>query len=202
MEQVEFLRLIVTSLFMDQQNMNLNHFSILMWNLQGAASRNFLFTLKEFIRKHDQKILILVETKVSGDTIDDVCHRINFDGTFRAKAVGFRVGQVVRPGPGLAVPHSDCAVGPGLRAIVGQSLFVSAHSHRTRVSIHLSCAGRLTSPIPACSAACAFSSTAPSAPSATTMTSIVRRIPDELETFRFIVPKFATMFAGNSLLLL
>ena len=68
MEQVEFLRLIITSLFVDQQNMNLNHFSILMWNLQGAASCNFLFTLKEFIRKHDPKIMILVETKVSGET--------------------------------------------------------------------------------------------------------------------------------------
>jgi len=73
---------------------------------------------------------------------------------------------------------------------------------RTRVSIHLSCVSRLMSPTPTCSVVCASCSTASSTSFATTRTSPVRRIPDELETVRFIVPNFATMFARNSLLLL
>jgi len=37
------------------------NFSIFVWNTQGTASRDFLFTPRESIRRHDPKIMILVE---------------------------------------------------------------------------------------------------------------------------------------------
>ncbi|KAJ8440029.1 hypothetical protein Cgig2_020517 [Carnegiea gigantea] len=72
----------------------INHqeFSILTWNVQGAGSCEFLYTLKEFIRKYSPKVLMLVETKISGNTVDTVCNKLKFDGRFRVEANGFSGG--------------------------------------------------------------------------------------------------------------
>jgi len=66
--------------------------TILAWNVQGAGNRSFLATLKELIRRYSPTILLLVETKISGTTADEVCKKINFDGVFRVEAQGFSGG--------------------------------------------------------------------------------------------------------------
>ena len=58
------------------------NFSIFVWNVQGARSSKLQHTLKEFIRIHDPQIVVLVETKISGSTADDVYQKIDFDGIF------------------------------------------------------------------------------------------------------------------------
>ncbi|KAL8152326.1 hypothetical protein V2J09_010086 [Rumex salicifolius] len=65
---------------------------IVSWNTQGAGSRDFLRSLKDLIRTHDPSILVLLETRLSGDRADKVCHAIGFDGVCRSKAIGFRGG--------------------------------------------------------------------------------------------------------------
>jgi len=72
--------------------MNRQNLYILVWNLQRAGIRNFLCTLKEFIHIYDPKILVLLETKISGQTADALCNKINFDGIFRVEVDGFRGG--------------------------------------------------------------------------------------------------------------
>jgi len=71
---------------------NTNNIPILAWNVQGAGSSNFLFTLKELIRIYSLKIMILVETKISGIAANEVCKKIAFDGVFCVEANGFKGG--------------------------------------------------------------------------------------------------------------
>jgi len=78
--------------FFYRVSMNRQNFSIFVWNAQGVGSSNFLYTLKDFIRIYDPKILVLVETKISALTTNTVCHKIGFDGTFRVEAEGLRGG--------------------------------------------------------------------------------------------------------------
>ncbi|KAJ8424110.1 hypothetical protein Cgig2_018120 [Carnegiea gigantea] len=50
-------------LLMNRQNPKDNSLSFFVWNVQGAAKKEFLLTLKELLHKHDPKALALVETK-------------------------------------------------------------------------------------------------------------------------------------------
>ncbi|KAL8129365.1 hypothetical protein V2J09_018520 [Rumex salicifolius] len=62
--------------------------SIITWNAQEAGSMEFMITLKEIIRINNPTILVLVETRMSGDQVDKVCNRVGFDGIMRVEAIG------------------------------------------------------------------------------------------------------------------
>jgi len=62
------------------------------WNVQETGSKGFLVTLKELIQRYSPKILVLVETRISGATADEVCRKIGFDGVCRVEAHGFSGG--------------------------------------------------------------------------------------------------------------
>ncbi|KAJ8435089.1 hypothetical protein Cgig2_033629 [Carnegiea gigantea] len=51
-----------------------------------AGSQLFLNTIKEFVRRYDPYVLAFMETKVSGNTANDVCHKISFSGAHRVEA--------------------------------------------------------------------------------------------------------------------
>ncbi|KAJ8437791.1 hypothetical protein Cgig2_013710 [Carnegiea gigantea] len=59
---------------------------------QRARSREFLYTLKEFIRKYSPKVLALVETKINGNTADTICNKLKSNGRFCVEANGFSGG--------------------------------------------------------------------------------------------------------------
>ena len=71
---------------------NPTKFKILVWNTQGAGSRDFLNTLKEHVRMQRPQVIALLETQVRGPRADDVCRRIGFRGQFRVEAQGFQGG--------------------------------------------------------------------------------------------------------------
>ncbi|XP_031116716.1 uncharacterized protein LOC116020380 [Ipomoea triloba] len=64
----------------------------LIWNCQGAASRSFSRTLKQFVRDYNPLILGLLEPRVSGSQADKICSKIGFDEWMRIEAVGFSGG--------------------------------------------------------------------------------------------------------------
>ncbi|KAJ8430840.1 LOW QUALITY PROTEIN: hypothetical protein Cgig2_034167 [Carnegiea gigantea] len=68
---------------MINQNNSVNNFTIHVWNVQGAGGDNFLHTLKEIIRRYDPKIVALVETRISGDRVEQVCRKIGFNNHHR-----------------------------------------------------------------------------------------------------------------------
>ena len=51
-----------------------------------------LNTLTELLTRYNLAILVLVETKVSGPTADEIHKKIGFDGTHRVEAQGFSGG--------------------------------------------------------------------------------------------------------------
>ena len=65
---------------------------IMVWNAQGVASRGFLYTLRELLRRYRPSILVLVKTKISGIIADNFCRKVDFDGQYRVDPVGFSGG--------------------------------------------------------------------------------------------------------------
>ena len=66
--------------------------NILIWNCRGAAKRSLPSLIKDLISKHGFSILVLLETRVSGEKADNVVKRLNFDGNFKADANSFAGG--------------------------------------------------------------------------------------------------------------
>ena len=71
---------------------NIHHFNILVWNVQGAGSHEFLHILKEHLLIHKPYILALVETRISGTRAQAICDRIGFNKSCRMEAQGFQGG--------------------------------------------------------------------------------------------------------------
>lgn len=66
--------------------------SILSWNCQGAASRDFYRVFMDMIRSFKPMLVGLLEPKVSGSNADVLCRRFGFDQWVRVEAVGFSGG--------------------------------------------------------------------------------------------------------------
>ncbi|XP_019198960.1 PREDICTED: uncharacterized protein LOC109192713 [Ipomoea nil] len=66
--------------------------NVLVWNCQGAASRSFRRTLKQYLREHKSVITCLLEPRVSGSQANDICFDLGFDEWCRVEAVGFSGG--------------------------------------------------------------------------------------------------------------
>lgn len=66
--------------------------NILVWNCQGAANPRFHRVIKEYLRDFDPKMVILVETKVSGIQAGSVNKRIRLTNSHRVEAKGFSGG--------------------------------------------------------------------------------------------------------------
>ncbi|XP_019173843.1 PREDICTED: uncharacterized protein LOC109169419 [Ipomoea nil] len=64
----------------------------LIWNCQGAASKDFCRTLKHFVRIHNPSIVCLLEPKVSGAHANSICASFGFPEWIRVEAIGFSGG--------------------------------------------------------------------------------------------------------------
>ncbi|KAJ8431618.1 hypothetical protein Cgig2_001095 [Carnegiea gigantea] len=73
---------------MNNANQGSHRSSILVWNVQGTASGQFLCPLKELIRRYSPNNLVLLETKISGHSAYEVCMRIHNE-KFKVDANGF-----------------------------------------------------------------------------------------------------------------
>ncbi|XP_019157557.1 PREDICTED: uncharacterized protein LOC109154147 [Ipomoea nil] len=63
--------------------------NVIAWNCQGAASRKFYRTLKQFLSVYKPVILCLLEPKVSGVQADSICSRLGIEEWLRVEAFGF-----------------------------------------------------------------------------------------------------------------
>lgn len=71
---------------------NSSPISCMVWNVQGAGSREFLKVLRELIRLHKPTILILVETHMGGNHAQKLANLLKFNGHVRVDAQGFSGG--------------------------------------------------------------------------------------------------------------
>ncbi|KAJ8432430.1 hypothetical protein Cgig2_016060 [Carnegiea gigantea] len=65
---------------MNRTNRTTPNPSIMVWNVRGAASKDFHLTLKELIKRYNPSVIGLLETKISGQNADEVCHKIGLLG--------------------------------------------------------------------------------------------------------------------------
>lgn len=64
----------------------------MVWNVQGAGSREFLSVLRETVRTHKPIVLALVETHMGGVHALKIASSIGFNGHTRVDAQGFSGG--------------------------------------------------------------------------------------------------------------
>lgn len=64
----------------------------LIWNIQGAGSKDKVRTIKEMVRLHKPHILGLLEPKISGSKANEVCKQLGFEDWVRVEALGFSGG--------------------------------------------------------------------------------------------------------------
>ena len=62
---------------------------ILVWNCREAGNEDFLGVIRDLISVHDPVILVLVETRISGDRADEVSRRIGFSNLTQMETQGF-----------------------------------------------------------------------------------------------------------------
>ena len=64
----------------------------MVWNVQGAGSREFVNVLREIIRTHKPLVLALVETHMGGDHAQKIADILGYRGHSRVDAQGFSGG--------------------------------------------------------------------------------------------------------------
>ena len=63
--------------------------NIMIWNCQDALSPTFGTNISELVRVHSPAIMIITETKVSGDKAKRVAKRLPLDGAIITNSFGF-----------------------------------------------------------------------------------------------------------------
>lgn len=62
---------------------------ILCWNCRGASSGEFLREMKDFRKRFNPAVIILMEPKISDTTADAVCRKLGKNQWIRSEAEGF-----------------------------------------------------------------------------------------------------------------
>ncbi|CAN1186973.1 hypothetical protein LINPERHAP2_LOCUS38439 [Linum perenne] len=65
---------------------------IFSWNCHGASHDNFCTAFRSYMSSFSPDIAILVEPRVSGSTVENVCRQLGFENYLRVEAVGFSGG--------------------------------------------------------------------------------------------------------------
>ena len=65
---------------------------MLIWNCRGALNPNFHSLVSNLIRKHYLAILVIMETKVSGDRAKSITDRLPMDGAILVNNIGLSGG--------------------------------------------------------------------------------------------------------------
>ncbi|KAK9158230.1 hypothetical protein Scep_004804 [Stephania cephalantha] len=77
--------------------------SFLVWNCQGAADAKLHRVLKTLCAIHKLELLVLLETRISGDQADKVIRKLGFQKSHRIEARGFSGGIWVLWRPDIQV---------------------------------------------------------------------------------------------------
>lgn len=56
------------------------------WNCHGALSGEFLREIKEFMRRFKPEIILLMEPKISGETVDRICRKLGKNRWIRSES--------------------------------------------------------------------------------------------------------------------
>jgi exonuclease III len=71
---------------------NVLSMKVLLWNCRGAGNPNFRRNFADLMRSHQPTIVVLVETRISGQRAVEVSTALGFDRVIRSDAEGFSGG--------------------------------------------------------------------------------------------------------------
>lgn len=83
-----------TGLMNSAHNINVDSYPItcMVWNVQGAGSREFMNVLREIVRTNKPVVLTLVETHMGGEHAQRIATVLGYEGHTRVDAQGFSGG--------------------------------------------------------------------------------------------------------------
>ena len=64
------------------------YMNMLIWNCRGALNPNFLSLVSDWIHKHYLAILVIMETKVSGDRAKSIVDKLPMDEAILVSNIG------------------------------------------------------------------------------------------------------------------
>lgn len=65
---------------------------IINWNCRGASNPSFHSFVHNMVQNHSPAIMIITETKISGQRAKDISDRLPFDRAIHANNIGFSGG--------------------------------------------------------------------------------------------------------------
>ena len=66
--------------------------NIIIWNCRGALKPSFQTHVRELVRNHNPAILVLIETRVSGERAREISGRLPFDNAIHTDTIGYAGG--------------------------------------------------------------------------------------------------------------
>lgn len=66
--------------------------NIMMWNCYGIANDATIRAINNLVFAHDLCILVLLETRISGDRVINQCAKFGFFGCYKVDVDGFKGG--------------------------------------------------------------------------------------------------------------
>ncbi|KAF7837230.1 uncharacterized protein G2W53_005712 [Senna tora] len=66
--------------------------NIFAWNVRGAASDDFRRVFRDIARRHNPSVVLLTETRVTGDRADGIISTLGYDGFHKVDPMGFAGG--------------------------------------------------------------------------------------------------------------
>lgn len=66
--------------------------NILVWNCQRAGNKKFLLLMRDIVRLHALDVLVVLESRISGDKAAKVIAYLGFNHSVRMDAQGFLGG--------------------------------------------------------------------------------------------------------------
>lgn len=63
--------------------------NIIIWNCRDALKPSFQKHVRDLVRNHDLAILIVMETRIGGDTAAEIIEKLTFDGAIHTDTIGY-----------------------------------------------------------------------------------------------------------------
>lgn len=66
--------------------------NIAIWNSRGALKRNFQSHVRDLAQIHDLAIIVVMETKLGGNSAREITNQLPFDGAIHTDTIGYAGG--------------------------------------------------------------------------------------------------------------
>lgn len=66
--------------------------NIIVWNCRGTLKPSFQKHVRELVYNHNPTILVVMETRIGGESAKEITDRLPFDGVVHMETIGYAGG--------------------------------------------------------------------------------------------------------------